>query len=559
MSPYKRRMNEIVRSVAGKAWNEPLLNSGLWFHGDIRDNYYYASYLFAAAVSSEEAPLFNRQEGKQLAEDVLERVLQLQEMDRNSSMYGHWPLNLDPVPEQAPPHELPVELMGSLMAYFYHNYAQQMSGKLADRFEKALVNVYRGNFYRKPLEHYGHHEAKYTAAKLIFGQQFSDHELLEEGRHCLRRTLQVLRKEGMAEYGSLPWFWHWVQAFTCAWELIEDESIKGEIAEMLDHLWSLRANLYLKGAWVGAHSRGWPHDAPKDANVLHDYVQFGDFELPEKMPRTEYAGFLFYEAPEEARRIALNRMQPSEVCSSIVKTVEGERRVLHSYAYITGQFAVGGLWERVKEFDNEQLRWLFSLPVRRGGLGNQLYFFHPGEGYAESGTDPRHQSEWTKVLYHKNIVMTFYPLPDDVRDEVIGVIPEGDWQQKSNALYGKVEETYFAIYLTGPYEIKIQQQSGHHLVVCRGRRSGVVVEAVSAVEAKGRGITSIDEFAGKMSLSKPLFNIEGKLQVDYTGFLSGNTLSLRVDESDGCECVQLLNGKDISFDHYTYNVVQIVH
>ncbi|MNJ51134.1 hypothetical protein D3C77_464310 [compost metagenome] len=86
-------------------------------------------------------------------------------------------------------------------------------------------------------------EAKYTAAKLIFGQQFSDHELLEEGRHCLRRTLQVLRKEGMAEYGSLPWFWHWVQAFTCAWELIEDESIKGEIAEMLDHLWSLRANL----------------------------------------------------------------------------------------------------------------------------------------------------------------------------------------------------------------------------------------------------------------------------------------------------------------------------
>lgn len=551
MCSYRKRMNEIVRRIADKAWKQPLLDSGLWFHDDIRDNYYYASYLFTAAISLEEVPLYDRQEGKQLAEKVLYRVLQLQETNPNSRMYGHWPLNLHPDPEHALPHELPVELMGSLMVYFYYNYAQHMSGELAENFEAALRNVYKGNFYRKPLEHYGHHEAKFTAAKLIFGQRYKDQALIEDGRDSLRRTLEVIRKEGMAEYGSLPWFWHWVQAFTCAFELAEDEGIKGELAGMLDHLWSLRASLYLKGAWVGAHSRGWPHDAPKDANVLHDYVQFGDFELPDEMPRTEYAGLLFRSAPESARRMALNRKLPSEVCSSILKTVEGERRVLHSYAYITEQFAAGGLWERVKEFDNEQLRWLFSLPVRSGGLGNQLYFFHPGEGYAEAGNDPRHQSEWTEVLYHRNVVMALYPLPEVIRDEVIGVIPEGEWLQRPEGLYGKVEGAYFAVHLSGSYEIR--QQDGYRLVVCRGRQRGVVVEAVGIVTANERGIFDLKQFANEMSQIQPRFMMEREFQVDYTGMLSGKKLSLRIKKEVGSEA--LIDGQPVCYDHYNYGMV----
>lgn len=548
MNQHQKRMNEIVRSIADKAWSKPLLDSGLWFHGDIRDNYYYASYLFAAAVSPAEEPGFDRSEGKQLAEKVLYRVLELQEKDQDSPMYGHWPLHLHPVPDQAPPHELPVELMGSLMVYFYHIYGQHMSRELAESFEAALGNVYKGNFYRKPLEHYGHHEAKFTAAKLIFGQRYKDQALIEDGRDCLRRTLELIRQEGMAEYGSLPWFWHWIQAFTCAFELAEHEELKAELAEMLDHLWTLRASLYLKGAWVGAHSRGWPHDAPKDANVLHDYVQFGDFKLPDEMPRTEYAGLLFRPAPERARSIAINRQQPAEVCSTIIKTVEGERRVLHSYAYITGQFAAGGLWERVKEFDNEQLRWLFSLPVRLDGLGNQLYFFHPGEGYDESGRDPRHQSEWMEVLYHQNTVLALYPLPDEVQAEVIGVLPEGEWLQEPEALYGKAEETYFAVYLSGSYEIR--QQDGYRLVVCRGRRSGVVVEAIGEPQAKERGIVHLKQFASEMSLSKPRFIQGEEFRVDYTGMLTGEELSLRAKGRSGAKA--LIQGQPVSFDHYTY-------
>lgn len=117
MNDYKERMNRIVRNVAEQAWRQPLLPSGLWFHGDVRDNFYYASYLFAASLDLEIDPKFNRQEGKRLAEEVLGRVLRLQNKDAKSPMYGHWPLNLGPKPEAASPHTLPVELMGSLMVF----------------------------------------------------------------------------------------------------------------------------------------------------------------------------------------------------------------------------------------------------------------------------------------------------------------------------------------------------------------------------------------------------------------------------------------------------------
>ncbi|WP_435924732.1 hypothetical protein [Paenibacillus sp. DYY-L-2] len=554
MNVYEQRMNQIVHAVAEKAWNQPLLPSGLWFHGDVRDNFYYASYLFAAAVDSDSAAElpFERREAKKRAEQVLDRVLGLQQRDPDRPMYGHWPLNLDPEPDAAAPHELPVELMGSLMAWFRRRYEREIDGRLAAELEASLEHIYRGGFYRKPLTVCNHHEAKYTAAKLIFGQLFKDSELLEDGKNSLKETLRRLRMDGMAEYGCLPWFWHWVQAFNCALEFAEDPGLRGNLEELLDELWSLRAAYYLRGAWAGARSRAWPHDAPKDGNPLHDFVQFGDFELPVEMPRTEYAGFLFYEAPEAARQKALQRSEPSEVRKVLRKTVDGTKRELHSYAYVTEHFAAGGLWERVREFDNEQLRWMFSLPVRQGGKGNQLYFFRPGEGYDPSGLDPRHQSGRMEVLYHQNVTLALFP-PRERNDdreagEVVGVLPEGEWICEPEALFGKAEGVLFAVFLSGRYEIR--PMSGYSLVVCSAASVGVVVEALPVKEADQRGVRCLEDFAAWMAERKPAFELGGtSFAVDYNGVMTGDTLSLAGSSLGDFD--PLVNGQRISFGNYT--------
>ncbi|WP_159886162.1 hypothetical protein [Paenibacillus puerhi] len=550
---YKSRQLAIIRQVAMKAAKLPDAGEGLWFHDDIRNNFYYASYLFAAAADPGlELPL-GRQEAKARASSVLLAVLRLQDQDPASGMYGHWPLGLRPSPQEARPHVLPVELMGSLMVYFLERYSSELEPELRTAFENALEHVYRSGFYRVPMQNFNHHEAKYTATKLIMGSRYQDQELLEDGIRSLEATLSFVRRYGMVEYGALPWFWHWIQAFTCAWELIAEPSIKKTLAEMLDHLWCERALFYLKGTWVGAQSRGWPHDIPKDSNVLFDYVQFGDFKLPEAMPRTEYAGFLFYPAPETALALALDRSRPAEVAKSVPRSAADPDRKLHSYAYLTEHYAVGGIWERVQEFDNEQHRWDVTLPLDSAEPAhsvNQAYFYHPADDSARDGddgqaTDPRHQTGYAEVLFDRSVVCALYPIPASEPNRILGVLPKGEWRQDGKSLFGRCANVYFAIHLLQPY--RLCEADDRVNVVSEGRPNGVVVEAVDAAEASGLGLDSFEAFIAERSAKRPAFAAGDTLGVEYAG-LTGRELSLHIDPAGAL--LRKINGNPVDFGHY---------
>ena len=138
-------MNRIVRNVAEQAWR-PLLPSGLWFHGDVRDNFYYASYLFAASLDLEIDPQFNRQEGKRLAEEVLGRVFAIAEQGREDSDVRT--LAAEPGTEAGRGESIcaPVELMGSLMV-FHRKFVSEMSEGLAAEFAAGLEHIYHGGFF----------------------------------------------------------------------------------------------------------------------------------------------------------------------------------------------------------------------------------------------------------------------------------------------------------------------------------------------------------------------------------------------------------------------------
>lgn len=77
-STFKERQQEIIFNIALEAEQRPLLESGLWFHDDVRNNFYYASYLFAAAVDDSFELPFDREQAKQKAQDVLLEILMLQ-------------------------------------------------------------------------------------------------------------------------------------------------------------------------------------------------------------------------------------------------------------------------------------------------------------------------------------------------------------------------------------------------------------------------------------------------------------------------------------------------
>lgn len=545
MLSLEKRSRQLVGKVAAQAASRERLPSGLWFHDDIRNNFYYASYLHAASLDPDIRVRFDREQAKATAEEVLGLVLELQDRREGSKTYGHWPLALGEDPKQASPHPLPVELMGSLMLYFAERSGERLPEELRTAFELALKAVYESRFYGKPLREYGHHEAKYTAAKLLFGSFYGDDELLEDGRRSLKALLARVRERGMHEYGSQPWFWHWVQAFTCARLLLDDADITADLNSMLDYLWSERSLHYIGGAWAGPHARELSADAPKDGNVAFDYLQYGDFRLPPQLVRAEYAGFLFYEAPEEARIAAMDRLVPVEVKKKVLKPMEnGTDRELHSYTYLTDAYAAGGMWERSEEFDNEQHRWDVTLPLsyELGSSVNQAYFIHPGEGYSEG--DLRHESPYTRILPDRSVVMALYPVPEGEDPSIVGVLPKGEWIREEQALFGLVGGVYLAVFLRHGYGTAEQEDRMNVRSV--GSSNAVVIEAASVEEAESLDVEDLESFAELMRERAPSFGEDGS-HVSYRS-LHSRRLELAVDEQG--EALARINGQAVGFGDY---------
>ena len=64
-----------------------------------------------------------------------------------------------------------------------------------------------------------------------------------------------------------------------------------------------------------------------------------------------------------------------------------------------------------------------------------------------------------EVLYHKMWCLHCIQLPEPAGDgggEVVGVLPEGEWLYEAEALYGKVDEVYFAVHLSPGLRMRLR-------------------------------------------------------------------------------------------------------
>ncbi|MDQ6420623.1 hypothetical protein RB620_14425 [Paenibacillus sp. LHD-117] len=521
MTDFKERGRQVRKLIADQACTMPLLPSGLWFHGDIRDNFYYASYLYAAAIEDEQLAV-GKVAAINKATSVLLGVLSLQDRDPGSDTYGHWPLNLGERPAQAPINRLPVELMGCLIAVFNQRYGDSLPSALRSSLSQSIEHMYLSRYYAAPLRMYNHHEAKHTAAAILFGTIKQDRGLVQSGGERVRSTLAQLQAHGMTEYGILPWFWHWTQAYSAAWEIVQDDGIRADIETLLEWLWKERADHYFQGAWAGPHSRSLPMDAPADRCVAFDYVQFGDFPLPLGVQRAEYAGLLAYEISESLRRQVLERQYPFEITRDYPSSVLEQDQTRHSYVYMDEHFALGGMLERASEFDNEQHRWDFTFPIRDGSV-NQAYFVHPA---ANAKDKLRHSSDAEEIALNRNCLVALYqPISEaDKKQGIVGILPLGEWVTGELALYGQVGQTYLAVHFMKPF-IMEAIETGLEVEALEGGSNGVVLEAISTIEAAAYGISSLDDFVTDRGRNKPRFTYI-PLSASYVS-ITGMPLSLR--------------------------------
>jgi hypothetical protein len=551
------RRKEIASLAADKALELPILPSGYWFHHDIRDNFYYAIHLYAYCVDKDFTCEWDADQckiAKDLALTMIQKVLSLQEKNPFDPMYGHWPLNLGDDPSKAKPNSLPVELMGCLLVLFYHKYQHELPSNVKNDCHQAIKHMYESNVYKQPLTYMYHHEAKHTSLKLLLGDFFDNKELMEQGLQLAQKQLTHIQKFGFKEYGALPWFWHWVQSFTCVREVVKDSEVRSTMNELLDYLWRLRADYYLKGTWVGPHSRQWPHDSPKDRNTLLDYIHFGDFPMPTEIVRLEGTGLFTYELAQEMVKSVTNRTKPIEIRRKI-KFSNADEMVTdeaHTYVYITPEFAVGGIWERINEYDNEQQRWDITLPVTQTESVNQAFFFHPGIKYIPG--DDRHASTYGEVMYHKDTVIQVWNVPLDKKEAisfVIGCLPKGEWQFNNHRGYGKIGDTFLQFHLLNEFKMEEKVDRISITSPLSSNLNGVIIEIISSKEANELGIYDLLSFITNMEeRNKTCFASDRSAEKINVSYLTWRNELLQFSLDNQGNVDRLLNGQSISFVDY---------
>ncbi|WP_407272278.1 hypothetical protein [Radiobacillus sp. PE A8.2] len=542
---FVNRKSQVITLAAEKALKLSIIKENYWFLDDIRDNFYYGMHLYAATQDDNISISSDKQDAKKLAERMLFHSIKLQEQNKQSNHVGHWPLSLHPKPELAKPNTLPIEFFSSLLLHFYEDYKDTLSPDLKNLIKASLTAIYNSELRLRKPDEFSHHETKIFVMQLMYGQYFQNQEMINKGYDHINTVLEHVREYGLREYGSLPWLWHWIQSLDFARDYMKDESIKQTLTNLLDFMWKERTTFYMKGAWVGAHSRGLEHDIPSDENTLLDYIQFGDFPTPVSITRLEGAGFLSYQAPESIINIGVNRTVPVEVKKEIKLAFDEENNhydSLHHYVYITSAYAIGGLWERTEEYLNEQHRWDISLPVGNQDSINQLYFFHPGEGNQEG--DERHQSAQCEVLYHKNVVCALYQnLQASDHPYIIGYLPKGDWIAKDRAIYGETGDTYIAIHLQQPYNIT--EMEDRFVVKSDGDNNSVVVEVIDKQEASRLLIYDVNEFRKQVESRK---SSNDDLSLIYKT-IDNEKLEL-ASTRDAEKIYRRINDQSIDFENY---------
>ncbi|WP_416151636.1 hypothetical protein ACM26V_11950 [Salipaludibacillus sp. HK11] len=548
MSFENRRM-EVISLAAEKALILPFQKDNFWFLEDLRDNFYFATHLYAAVHEDNIRLSVDNRIAEKLAVEIILDGLRLQDRSTESDTYGHWPLNLSPKPSSADSHPLPAELLSSFFLNFYNVYQGTFPSELKNEFEVSFQHLYNSPFLKRISESFSHHECKLYTNQLMFGQYFNDQALMDKGFNNMEKLYEHVNENGFREYGALPWLWHWTQAVTFARRFVTNAKSADLLTKLLNLLWTNRVDFYFKGTWVGAHSRGLPHDIPEDQNNVIDYIQFGDFDVPKAFPRLEGAGFLDYHVTKNLHERALQPNKNLEIKKKIntyFKHDKEQHESLHHYLYMTSEYALGGMWERTEEHMNEQHRWDVTLSIQPDGI-NQAYFFQPGEDYIAG--DERHESKRSDVIFNKNVVAATFDSTNSKHDYIIGLLPKGDWITNSRSLFGFVDRCFFAIQLMHSYTI--DEKDDRLLVKSVGKENGVVLEVLNTQEASQYNIQTLEQFKSTLETSKTEFVLENKKLIITHNTIRNDDIRLESSFNSSEKTIRAINGKEVTFESYS--------
>jgi hypothetical protein len=425
------------------------------------------------------------------------------------------------------------------------------------------------------------HKLQYRTARYLFGQtwnngpNFADGSTPKEGMKEAEdwifdwtdRTVTV----GQLEFDSVNYHSLYYLCMTTLYDFAHDPVMQRKAWMMMQLLLADWAPEYLKGNWIGAHSR------EKYNQVTHTilncgvaiplgYLFFGDSRFHPELEETYYVGLAAVQGFRPLAiigNIATDRLSPY-----VHRETKAPRRgfgistsdlPIWKYNYVTKDYALGSSYGDLTAVENH--RWDVTWVSERDG--STCFFINPSYSAEQLlkyfDDDPakivanitrqrpyyKDPNKWIEgspyeqLLQHENTIIALYDIPKHERNShVNGFFPkiiDERIEDASGWIFFRADSIYFAVRTITKKEWI--EERDHFRVTLNDRKTGVIMEVAQQSE-----FSSFKVFQDKIR-GNHLFVDRNKLHISYTNS-RGDRLDFAYPDQ------RVINGEKVIFENW---------
>jgi hypothetical protein len=452
-----------------------------------------------------------------------------------------------------------------------------------DKLPGKLINHVLINMASRFGENKGfteNHKLMYRTARYLYGQTWPDGpkfadgmtpvEGMKEAEEWINNFIDRATSLGMMEYDSVNYHSFYLLCFTSLYDFSTDQLMRQKAWMMMQLLLADWAPEYLKGNWIGSHSREKHNQAThtifnSGTAIPFGYLFFGDSTFYPSLDETFY---VLLGAIQDFRPlsiigdIATNRSKPY-----VHKETKAPRRGFGcntsdlptwKYDYVTKDYALSSSYGDITAVENHRwdLTWvsprdgstLFFINPSYSGEQLSKYFDGDKKTLAEkiAGERPYYKdpnkwvegSQFEKMLQHENSIIVLYDIPKDERNQNVNGF-------FSKAIENRVEEDGWIFCDTDNVYIAVKpltkgvwhEEEDHFRFTLNSSKTGIVMEVAQKSE-----YPSFDAFKAQIKKNNLSVDID-KMHVAYTDS-RGDKFDYTYPDK------RSVNGKAITFDNW---------
>lgn len=398
------------------------------------------------------------------------------------------------------------------------------------------------------------HRLQYRVARYLFGQTWQDGpnfadgstpiEGMNEAENWIYDWIDRTVTLGQLEFDSVNYHSLYILCMTTLYDFAKDPLMKRKAWMMMQLLLADWAPEYLRGNWIGAHSR------EKYNQVTHTvlncgtaipfgYLFFSDSRFHPELEETYYVGLAAVQGFRPLSiigNIATDRSKPY-----IHRETKAPRRgfginksdlPIWKYDYVTKDYALGSSYGDLTAVENH--RWDLTWVSKKDG--STCFFINPSYSAEQLlkyfDDDPEkildniirqrpyykdpnkwiEGSPYEELFQHENTIIALYDIPaKEVNGHVNGFFSktiEKRIQDPSGWIFCQADSIYFSVLILT--EGKWHEEKDHFRLTVNNRRTGVIMEVAQCFE-----YPSFEAFQNRIK-SNYLFIDMDKLHVIYT-------------------------------------------